>query len=346
MACCFAARGNGTAGPSTCLVCDGLVLKLAKVNYLVLQLVLKVHIWSWPNQQQPSGASWAEPVSFAPFAFSPCRLTELTRGTPHGANARHRGELGRHGAGEAVVVYREERQPGHRRNGLRDGAREAHVGQIVSPARERYPAGERLSSNLAVSFFSHQASPAMAATGLNAYARPYSRRSARAHLTPLKPHPSTMLGYHGHAGYPPPSPFAANYSRATFPEHHYPGALPPRPFFREHVAAPRYDRRPRGVMFDPEKMYAQVMHSFSYKHKGRAAAAGKGKGGPVTRPLLPAAPPCGLRGQRARGRRKVYVPAAHAGGRRRSRSRGGGRGRCPRRPGPGTAAAARPCAPR
>ncbi|XBI25247.1 hypothetical protein VPH35_050213 [Triticum aestivum] len=168
--------------------------------------------------------------------------------------------------------------------------------QIVSPARERYPAGERLSSNLAVSFFSHQASPAMAATGLNTYARPYSRRSARAPTSPAKAPPFHDAG------------------------HHYPGPLPPRPFFHEHVAAPRHDHRPRGVMFDPEKMHAQVMHSFNYKHKGRAAAAGKAKGGPVTCPLLPAAPPCGSRGQRARGRSKVYVPAASAGGRERSPS--------------------------
>ncbi|XP_044405585.1 protein MEI2-like 7 [Triticum aestivum] len=162
----------------------------------------------------------------------------------------------------------------------------------------------------------------MAATGLNAYARPYSRRSARAHHAPPKPHPFMTPEHHGAAGYRPPCPLAANHSRAAFPERHYPGPLPPRPFFREHVAGPRpHHGRPRGPMLDPEKLYARAVHSFNHKHKARAAAAGKGKGGgPATRALLPAAPPCGPRGQRGRGRSEVYVPAARGGGRERSPS--------------------------
>ncbi|KAE8782403.1 ATP-dependent Clp protease proteolytic subunit-related protein 2, chloroplastic [Hordeum vulgare] len=72
-------------------------------------------------------------------------------------------------------------------------------------------------------------------------------------------------------------------------------------------------------MLDPEKLYSQAVHSFNNRHK---AVARTGKGGPAPRHLLPAAPPCGPRGQRlrARGRGKAYASVARAGGRERSSS--------------------------
>lgn len=59
-----------------------MVLKLENADYLVLELVMKVQIWSLANHSSPSGASWAEPVSAVYFAVCPLPLALMNPHNP------------------------------------------------------------------------------------------------------------------------------------------------------------------------------------------------------------------------------------------------------------------------
>uniref|UniRef100_A0ACD5YP48 Uncharacterized protein n=1 Tax=Avena sativa TaxID=4498 RepID=A0ACD5YP48_AVESA len=149
----------------------------------------------------------------------------------------------------------------------------------------------------------------MAAADLNAGARPYHRRRSNRphhHLSPLQPPPPVMppAYYYGGAAYQPPPRLVPNYSRATFPEHHY--RLPQQaPFFRNHAPSP-----PRALTFPNnrggfvcEKLYAQAMYRYN---KSRAFTAMDGRRGAARGPRA---------WTRGRGLGRAHVPVARAGGR-------------------------------
>ena len=61
-----------------------MVLKLEKVDYFVLELVMEVQVWSWANHNSLSGASSTGPVSVVHFANCPLSLALINGATIQG----------------------------------------------------------------------------------------------------------------------------------------------------------------------------------------------------------------------------------------------------------------------